>query len=69
MSITEVYEQRGMAALLRLVAVILTFALLQALRLLPQLLDQLLAVAQQRLDQVVVAGLPAQPAGDGGVSP
>ena len=69
MSITEVYEQRGMAALLRLVAVILVFALLQALRLLPQLLDQLLAVAQQRLDQVVVAGLPAQPAGDGGVSP
>lgn len=69
MSITEAYAQRGMAALLRLVAVILVFALLQALRLLPQLLDQLLAVAQQRLDQVVVAGLPAQPAGDGGVSP
>lgn len=66
MSVTDVYEQRGMTALLGLLAVLLAFVALQLLRLPLLLLARVLEVAQQRLDQLVVAGLPA---GDGGVAP
>ena len=69
MSVTEVLEQRGMGALLRLVAVILAVVAIQLLKLPLLFTARVLEFAQQRLNQFVVAGLPARPAGDGGVSP
>jgi hypothetical protein len=66
MSITDVYAQRGLAALLGLLFALLAWLVVQALRLPLRLLDRVLEAAQQRIDGAVVAGLPAPPAGDGG---
>lgn len=68
MSISEVYGRGGMRPLLTLLAAVSAFLLLQLLRLPLLMAARVLEVAQQRLDRLMVTGLPAGPvpAGDGG---
>jgi hypothetical protein len=67
MSMFAVLEQHGLPAVLRLLAVLLAFVVLQLLRLPLLMVARVLEEAMRRLDGVVVAGLPAPPqsAGDG----
>jgi hypothetical protein len=66
MSMFAVLEQHGLLAVLRLLAVLLAFVVLQLLRLPLLMVARVLEEAMRRLDGVVVAGLPApRPGGDG----
>jgi hypothetical protein len=65
MTMSEVYEQRGIGALLLLFAVLFGFLTLQLLRIVPLLLDRVLKECQNRLDGVVAAGLTEPPGLDG----